>query len=88
MRWLLKTRLAAFPLLLYKGILGFSLVLMVTSCGKQDSAEFVFRYSNEQPKDALRSQSMVFFKEQLEARTNGRVKVDLFLEECLVTSAS
>ena len=69
---------ATLLLLLYKGILFFSLVLLAVSCGKQESAEFVFRYSNEQPKDALRSQSMVFFKEQLEERTNGRVKVDLF----------
>ena len=78
MRRIFKTWRAALLLLLYKGILVFSLALLAVSCGKQDSAEFVFRYSNEQPKDALRSQSMIFFKEQLEERTNGRVKVDLF----------
>ena len=69
---------ATLLLLLYKGILFFSLALIALSCVKQESAEFVFRYSNEQPKDALRSQSMVFFKEQLEERTNGRIKVELF----------
>ena len=69
---------AALLLLPYKGILLLSLALLAVSCGKQDSGEFVFRYSNEQPKDALRSQSMMFFKEQLEERSNGRIKVDLF----------
>ncbi|SVD36439.1 uncharacterized protein METZ01_LOCUS389293, partial [marine metagenome] len=77
-RRIFNTWRAALLLLLYKGILFFSLALLAVSCGKQDSGEFVFRYSNEQPKDALRSQSMVFFKEQLEERSNGRIKVDLF----------
>ncbi|SVC70366.1 uncharacterized protein METZ01_LOCUS323220, partial [marine metagenome] len=69
---------ATLLLLLYKGILFFSLVLLAVSCGKQESAEFVFRYSNEQPKDALRSKSMIFFKRQLEERSNDRIKVELF----------
>ena len=78
MRRIFNTWRAALLLLPYKGILFFSLALLAVSCGKQDSVEFVFRYSNEQPKDALRSQSMIFFKEQLEERSNGRIKVDLF----------
>ena len=54
------------------------LTLLAISCSDKPSAEFVFRYSNEQPKDALRSKSMIFFKDQLEKRSNGRIKVDLF----------
>ena len=78
MRRIFNTWRAALLLLLYNGILFSSLALLAVSCGKQDSGEFVFRYSNEQPKDALRSQSMIFFKEQLEERSNGRIKVELF----------
>ena len=78
MRRIFKTWRAALLLLLYKGILFFSLALLAVSCGKKESAEYVFRYSNEQPKDALRSQSMIFFKRQLEERSNGRIKAELF----------
>jgi len=77
-RRIFKTWRAALLLLLYKGILFFSLALLAVSCGKKESAEYVFRYSNEQPKDALRSQSMIFFKRQLEERSNGRIKAELF----------
>jgi C4-dicarboxylate-binding protein DctP len=52
--------------------------LLAVSCGKKESADFVFRYSNEQPKDALRSKSMIFFKRQLEECSNDRIKVELF----------
>ena len=75
---MLNTWRVTLLLLLYKGILFFSLVLLAVSCGKQESAKFVFRYSNEQPKDALRSKSMIFFKRQLEERSNDRIKVELF----------
>ena len=62
-----------------KGLLFGLFFILTVSCVKQDSSEFVFRYSNEQPEAALRSQSMIkFFKEQLEERSNGRIKVELF----------
>jgi len=77
-RRIFKTWRAALLLLLYKGILFFSLALLAVSCGKKESAEYVFRYSNEQSKDALRSKSMIFFKRQLEERSNGRIKAELF----------
>jgi len=77
-RRIFNTWLATLLLLLYKGILFFSLALLAVSCGKKESADFVFRYSNEQPKDALRSKSMIFFKRQLEERSNDRIKVELF----------
>ena len=78
MRWIFNARRAKLPLPLHKVILLLSLALIVISCAKKDSAEFVFRYSNEQPRDALRSESMMFFKDQLESRSKGRIKVELF----------
>ena len=56
----------------------FCYVLIVfISCAK-NNGEYVFKYSNEQPKAAIRSQSMLFFKENLEKETSGRIKVELF----------
>ncbi len=48
------------------------------SCSKDESS-FVFRYSHEQPESAIRSQSMRFFEEELEKRTDGRIQVELYL---------
>ncbi|MEM7231475.1 MAG: TRAP transporter substrate-binding protein [Planctomycetota bacterium] len=57
----------------------FGLVLFVAiSACSRDEAEFVFRYSNEQPEGSLRSQSMLFFKRELEKRSQGRVRVELY----------
>ena len=62
-----------------KGLLFGLFFILTVSCAKRDSGEVVFRYANEQPEAALRSQSMIkFFKEQLEERSNGRIKVELF----------
>ena len=69
---------STFAIFQYKWVPLLFLALLCISCSKETSAEFVFRYSNEQPKDALRSKSMIFFKDQLEKRSNGRIKVDLF----------
>ena len=56
----------------------FSLLLLFTSSCEKNRENYVFKYSNEQPEAAIRSQSMIFFKEQLEEKTNGKIKVDLF----------
>ena len=48
------------------------------SCSDEEHG-FFFRYSNEQPEAAIRSQSMLFFKEELEKRSGGRISVDLYL---------
>ncbi|MDP6893541.1 MAG: TRAP transporter substrate-binding protein [Verrucomicrobiota bacterium] len=72
------SRKSTFCISLYKCVLLLFLALLSVSCSDNTSAEFVFRYSNEQPKDALRSKSMIFFKDQLEKRSDGRIKVDLF----------
>ena len=54
------------------------------SCSKQQEV-FTFRYANEQPEAALRSQSMLFFKEELERRTEGRIHVELYFGGVLGT---
>ena len=56
----------------------FSLLLLFTSSCEKNRENYVFKYSNEQPEAAIRSQSMIFFKEKLEEKTNGKIKVDLF----------
>lgn len=57
-------------------VLGLAVVCGI-SCGQREQA-FIFRYSNSQPEAALRSQSMLFFKEELEKRTQGRIRVELY----------
>lgn len=51
--------------------------ILVVSCSDRDQG-LVFRYANEQPEGALRSQSMLFLKRELEERTGGRIRVDLY----------
>jgi len=56
-----------------------AIILMVaTGCRVEKSATYRFRYSNEQPLAALRSQSMLYFKRELEQRTGGRIQVELY----------
>ena len=53
-----------------------------------DSAQrdvFVFAYAQEQPRASLRGQSMVFFKEELEKRSAGRIRVELYFGGVLGT---
>ena len=47
------------------------------ACGRKQET-IVFRYSNSQPKAAIRSQSMLFFEKELEKRTQGRIQVELY----------
>ena len=42
------------------------------------AADFTFKYGNSQPEQAARSQSMIYFKEQLEERSGGRIEVKNF----------
>ncbi|MDA0346658.1 MAG: TRAP transporter substrate-binding protein [Verrucomicrobia bacterium] len=51
----------------------WSLALMSCSVEKKG---FVFKYSNSQPEQAPRSQSMIFFEKELEARSGGRIQVE------------
>lgn len=54
-----------------------AVLLFFISCSDKKSG-YVFKYSNEQPESAIRSQSMLYFKERLEKETNGKIKVELF----------
>lgn len=42
------------------------------------SADFTFKYGNSQPEAASRSQSMIYFEEELEKRSGGRIDVQNF----------
>jgi len=64
------------------------IIILTTFCGcrnqsKQDS--FIFRYCNSQPEQHSRSKSMTFFKEELEKRTNGKIKVENYFSAVLGT---
>ncbi len=58
-------------------------LLLNCSGGKQDV--HLFKYSNSQPEQHPRSQSMVFFKNEVEQRTDGKIKVDLYFSAVLGT---
>jgi C4-dicarboxylate-binding protein DctP len=47
------------------------------------AADFVFKYANTQSENHPRSKSMVYFKEQLEKRSGGRIKVELYFSGTL-----
>ncbi len=52
-----------------------TLALLSTAAAAQD---FTFRYGNAQPESSIRSQSMIYFEEQLEERSGGRIEVENF----------
>ena len=54
-----------------------SLLILLPSCVRESSS-YIFTYSNEQPEGSLRSQSMLFFKKELEHRSGGRINVELY----------
>ena len=58
----------------------FAVCLILLLCGSctDDTNQFIFTYSQEQPTGSLRAQSMDFFKTELEKRTDGRIRVELF----------
>lgn len=57
-----------------------AVTLLLTACSScsPNPNQIIFTYSQEQPQGSLRAQSMDFFKSELERRTNGRIKVELF----------
>ena len=63
----------SYTKLLSAGAAGIA--LFASAAAAQD---FTLRYGNAQPETAIRSQSMVFFEEQLEARSDGRIEVETF----------
>ncbi len=58
------------------------LLVSLTACGTQEEG-YVFRYGHSQPVQAQRSLSMLFFKEELERRTDGRISVQNFFSGTL-----
>ena len=64
-------------------ILSFTVLFL--HCSSQPQEEFLFKYSNSQPEQHPRSRSMIFFKEELEKRTHGRIKVELYFSAVLGT---
>jgi C4-dicarboxylate-binding protein DctP len=63
--------------------IGILLVFSFTGCKKSSDSTYVFKYSNSQSESHPRSKSMLFFKEQLEKASNGRIKVELFFDGVL-----
>ena len=57
-----------------------SLALMGCSAEK---AGVVFKYSHSQPEQSPRSQSMIFFEKELEARSSGRIQVENYFAAVL-----
>ena len=62
----------------------FTAAIFMNCTGKSQDA-FLFKYSNSQPKQHPRSQSMIFFKDEVEKRTGGKIKVDLYFSAVLGT---
>ena len=58
------------------------LLLSLNSCSSP-AESIVFRYGHSQPEQAPRSQSMIFFKDELERRTNGRIRVENYFAATL-----
>ena len=57
----------------------------VLSATSAFAADFTFKYGQSQPEESSRGQSMVFFKEQLEERSGGRIEVENFFSNVLGT---
>jgi len=72
-----------------KNTIIFTAVSLITfiffSCADLADDVFLFKYSNSQPEHHPRSRSMTFFKEQLEKRTNGKIKVHNYFSAVLGT---
>jgi tripartite ATP-independent transporter DctP family solute receptor len=56
--------------------------ILLVGCGSP-SGELVFRYGHSQPPQSPRSQSMLFFEEELEARSGGRIRVENYFSGTL-----
>ena len=56
--------------------------LTLLACSPADD-HYLFRYGHSQPAQAPRSQSMVFFENELEARTDGKIQVENYFSATL-----
>ena len=60
-----------------------ALLLLAALCCTRDTPTYNFRYANSQPPSHPRSKSMVFFEEELEKRTGGRIQVETYFSGVL-----
>ncbi len=66
----------------------WKLVILIIILGSEfppGQSVYVFNYSNSQPEQHPRSQSMVFFEEELEQRSDGRIQVENYFSAVLGT---
>ena len=63
----------------------FLVTLLFLSCTEIPDNAYIFRYSNSQPESHPRSQSMIFFKKEVEKRSSGRIKVENYFSAVLGT---
>ena len=59
-----------------------AVVILVAGCSSVTD-DIVFRYGHSQPPESPRSQSMLFFEQQLESRSNGRIRVENYFSGTL-----
>jgi C4-dicarboxylate-binding protein DctP len=69
----------------FLAIAALLITAMLLHCSGETPEVYIFKYSNSQPEQHPRSQSMVFFKEEVEKRTKGRIKVELYFSAVLGT---
>ncbi|MCP4398446.1 MAG: TRAP transporter substrate-binding protein [bacterium] len=53
------------------------LIAMVCSISMVFAAEYTFSYGNQQPENSPRTKSMLWFEEEMEKRTDGRIQVEI-----------
>ncbi|KZK79019.1 Sialic acid-binding periplasmic protein SiaP precursor [Pseudovibrio sp. Ad13] len=58
---------------------------VILSSGVSNAADFTFKYANDQPESAIRSKSMIFFEQELEKRSGGRIDVQNYFSGVLGT---
>jgi tripartite ATP-independent transporter DctP family solute receptor len=69
-------------------LISLSLLVFATAAEEAEEEEvFVFKYANTQSEQHPRSQSMLRFKEDLEAASSGRIEVELYFDGVLGTEA-
>jgi len=59
-----------------------AIVLALSACESEQDG-YLFRYGHSQSPSSARSQSMLFFEEQLEERTRGRIQVENYFSSVL-----
>lgn len=63
--------------------MALALALVMGLATVSSAADFTFKYANTQSETHPRSKSMMYFKEQLEKKSHGRISVELYLSGVL-----